>query len=251
MNQFLHRMAGISRLRKVSELALLLRHASDRLAFQAADNLPFKSALVIAPHPDDEAIGPGGLILNLKQAGLPCHVVWLTGGDVGGKVAVRRAEAEAAADTLGLSVAERHFFGYKEGQVMRAKHKLAALIHELKPEVVVAPGFWENHPDHRAASRVTVAACSLSERKPDVWAYEVWTPFLVNFLLKISPQWPTKKKAIACYASQLKQRDYVALAEGLGRYRAAAQALGDYAEGYFVSPLSVYADLIDIALDLV
>ena len=35
--------------------------------------LPFDSALVVAPHADDEALGAGGLIARLTRAGSAVH----------------------------------------------------------------------------------------------------------------------------------------------------------------------------------
>ena len=37
--------------------------------------------LVIAPHPDDESIGAGGLLLRAKQAGAQVRVIFCTSGD--------------------------------------------------------------------------------------------------------------------------------------------------------------------------
>ena len=40
------------------------------------------SALVFAPHPDDEVLGCGGLLAAYQAAGIPAHVVLVTSGDV-------------------------------------------------------------------------------------------------------------------------------------------------------------------------
>src|SRR5438128_691732 len=37
--------------------------------------------LVIAPHPDDDVLGAGGLIRRVVKAGGSVHVVWTTSGD--------------------------------------------------------------------------------------------------------------------------------------------------------------------------
>src|SRR5262245_34849548 len=65
--------------------------------------------LVLAPHPDDEAIGCGGTIHLHRERGERVRVVFLTSGERGiAGVAsetvrtMREAEANAAADILGV-----------------------------------------------------------------------------------------------------------------------------------------------------
>jgi hypothetical protein len=52
--------------------------------------LPFVPTLVLAPHPDDETLGAGGLIVKLSKAGVPVTIVAITDGE------------NAYADTHGL-----------------------------------------------------------------------------------------------------------------------------------------------------
>src|SRR6185436_3329801 len=42
---------------------------------------PTDRLLVIAPHPDDESIGAGGLLLRAKEAGAEVRVIFCTSGD--------------------------------------------------------------------------------------------------------------------------------------------------------------------------
>lgn len=64
-------------------ILLLLPPSSGRLAGETPDALPGQplDVLVIAPHPDDEAIGCGGVMLRAIQQGRRVGVVLLTGGD--------------------------------------------------------------------------------------------------------------------------------------------------------------------------
>jgi len=41
----------------------------------------FRSILVLAPHPDDEILGLGGIILQTLQQGGKVHLVYLTDGE--------------------------------------------------------------------------------------------------------------------------------------------------------------------------
>lgn len=89
--------------------------------------------LVLAPHPDDEVIGCGGVIQRAVAMGLPLRVVFLTYGDanewsflvyrkrpvvmpkaVRTMGEVRHDEALAAAGVLGLSANQLTFLGYPD-----------------------------------------------------------------------------------------------------------------------------------------
>ncbi|MGE5197772.1 MAG: PIG-L deacetylase family protein, partial [Deltaproteobacteria bacterium] len=89
--------------------------------------------LILAPHPDDEAIACAGLIQNAVAAGAQVHVVYLTNGD-SNQLAfiiyekrltfrkgefihmgeVRRAEAVKAMQSLGLKESDLTFLGYPD-----------------------------------------------------------------------------------------------------------------------------------------
>jgi LmbE family N-acetylglucosaminyl deacetylase len=94
---------------------------------------PSDRILVLAPHPDDEVLGCGGVLQRAAAMGLPRRVVFLTYGDnnarsfaayrgrpvvtpeaVIGMAEVRRSEAMAADRTLGLSPDRLTFLGYPD-----------------------------------------------------------------------------------------------------------------------------------------
>lgn len=94
--------------------------------------------LVVAPHPDDETLGTGGLMQRVREAGGRVHVVYLTDGDgypegvrvedhVESPTAAdyrgygrrRRAEARAALNTLKLGRYSYTFLGFPDGGLCR------------------------------------------------------------------------------------------------------------------------------------
>ncbi|HWP64831.1 MAG TPA: PIG-L deacetylase family protein [Candidatus Limnocylindria bacterium] len=98
---------------------------------------PGDRVLVLAPHPDDESLGCGGVLHAAARAGIPAHVVFLTNGDANelsflvwerrpvltpaGTLAMgrRRAEeARAAARALGLPDSATIFLGYPDAGTM-------------------------------------------------------------------------------------------------------------------------------------
>jgi LmbE family N-acetylglucosaminyl deacetylase len=95
--------------------------------------VPGDRILVLAPHPDDEVLGCGGIIQRAKSMNLPVHVVFLTYGDfnewsfmiyrkipplsasaVQGMGMVRHNEAITADATLGLAPEDLTFLGYPD-----------------------------------------------------------------------------------------------------------------------------------------
>jgi mycothiol S-conjugate amidase len=102
--------------------------AAEPFSFQDGDRI-----LVLAPHPDDEVLGAGGILRQAVRRGLAVRVVFLTHGDSnewsflayrrrpvltpGGALAmggIRHQEALAAAAALGIPVQDLTFLGYPD-----------------------------------------------------------------------------------------------------------------------------------------
>src|SRR5258708_3572481 len=94
--------------------------------------------VVVAPHPDDEVLGAGGLIQQAHAVGAEVHVIYLTSGDhnqiafklynlrlhLGPKQyigfgAMRQREATAAPAILGLSRDQLTFLGYPDYRTIK------------------------------------------------------------------------------------------------------------------------------------
>src|SRR5215831_4490116 len=116
--------------------------------------------LVVAPHPDDEAIGCGGAIRLHRGRGDPVHVVFLTSGehyadDVPAEAsrAVREAEAEKAGRIL--DVQEVAFLRLPDLGLAEiidgAADRLRPVVETRAPALIYLPHPEESHPDHAAA----------------------------------------------------------------------------------------------------
>ena len=134
------------------------------------------SALVIAAHPDDIEFGCAGTVARWVSEGAHVTYALLTNGAVGSSdslmtrarlAELREAEQRAAAKVLGVDQVE--FLGYEDGLLepsLEVRKQVVRLIRRVRPEVVVTTDptsryFGEqyiNHPDHRAAGEVTLAA---------------------------------------------------------------------------------------------
>jgi bacillithiol biosynthesis deacetylase BshB1 len=176
--------------------------------------------LVVAAHPDDAEISVGGTMLLLARAGRRVGVVDLTRGELGtrGSAADRARETEAANKILGLAV--RHNLELPDGRVeptIVARERLAAIVREHAPDVVLAHHVDDLHPDHRTAgelartawylsglSRLADPAASRPARRPSrLYHFMGHVPFDPTFVVDIGPVWEEKVRLLRCYASQL------------------------------------------------
>lgn len=221
-----------------------------------------EKVLVLAPHMDDEAIGCGGTLALHAQRGAQITVVFLTDGRNGSSevavmygeererrqqelIQIRTSEARAALQRLGAS--RMVCLDAEDGaldQCEWAAEKLREVLLRLQPEIVYLPFYLEEHPDHRAASRVLLDAVAGTSLQFQCMGYEVWTPLFPNCLVRIDATVELKKQAIQEYRSQLAQADYLHASIGLNAHRSAGlmNAHGGYAEAFHVTSLNEYRE---------
>lgn len=149
-----------------------------------------RALLSVHPHPDDETIACGGILARYAEEGVRVKVVTCTAGEEGENLAgielgdeemtaIRVRELAAALDALGVT--DHEFLGYRDSGMAgepsneladsfhradldEAAGRLAAIIRELRPEVVISDdetGTY-GHPDHIKANRVTDRAIELA-----------------------------------------------------------------------------------------
>ncbi|MEO8215848.1 MAG: PIG-L family deacetylase [Acidobacteriota bacterium] len=224
--------------------------AEQKLVPFQAEALRGEKLLVLAPHPDDEVIGCGGLIEQHVRERRRVRVLIATDGSAahGSKeqpdlAAVRKAEAIEGLRILGAPAPQ--FLGFTDRQLSDAGEDLIAAlrkeIREFSPDLIALPSPIEIHPDHVALTRAFV---DLVQSEVDrlgslavcrVAFYEVSQPIRPNLLLDITASLETKLSALRAHATQLTTRRYDAYARGLNEYRAMTLPDGSSAaEAYFV-----------------
>ncbi|MDZ7833050.1 MAG: glycosyltransferase [Desulfobacterales bacterium] len=212
--------------------------------YQETD-LTGKRVLVLAPHPDDETLGCGGSLIRHVKAGDSVKVVFLTDGakgDFSGQdepeayMAVRRQEAIAACSRLGIG--DREFWSFADrslAETPRALEKLSSLFAAWRPELVYAPSPFEFHPDHRAAAFLVFALSLCCRFDFDIAFYEVNQPLKVNCLVDITAVAEAKYEAIGVYESQLREKNFLDLTQGLNRFRSMTLSESAvYAEAFYL-----------------
>ncbi len=196
------------------------------------------SALVLAPHYDDEVLGCGGLVARLTAGGAAVRALFLSdsGGDypdAGARAAYsrrRRQEAKEAAKVLGLAgIDHLDLPDGNLGQHLEAMDDgIRRALLSQRPSLLLAPAPLEASPDHRAAFRAVhdlLGSVRQGDalwplvRDLDVLAYEINHPLRPDLLVDVSEQVATLERAMACYASQQEQHDYLTACLGLAKFR--------------------------------
>lgn len=174
--------------------------------------------LAIFAHPDDAELLAGGALIRSVDRGERVGILDLTQGEMGSKgtVETRKRESDAAAEIMGVALRRNAGFpdaGLDAGVASRLK--LAALIRELQPEVIVTHWLEGRHPDHKIAARLVVESSYLAGlRKLDAPGAPFRPRKVVHasifrddtpnptFIIDITSQVERKMRAIACYESQ-------------------------------------------------
>ena len=123
------------------------------------------SAIAIAAHPDDIEFLMAGTLLRLKQAGYEIHYFNLADGCCGSTVTdrettarIRLAEAQEAAKFLGATHYRPICHDLEIFYEKSLLAKVAAVIREAKPEIVLTHAPSDYMEDHQNACRLAVTA---------------------------------------------------------------------------------------------
>ncbi len=121
--------------------------------------------LAIAAHRDDVEQTCGGTLVKAAQRGQRTGILDLTRGEMGtrGTAEDREREANDAAKILGAGW--RRALDIPDGRVENTwenRLKVAAVIRETRPRVIILPYWKGRHPDHYTTSILGYEACFLA-----------------------------------------------------------------------------------------
>lgn len=191
------------------------------------------SVLVVAPHPDDETLGCGGLIASKRALRANVTIVFLTDGSAGTRKPGaaeddlrerRRAEAIAAAEQLGVPRSQLHFCDHPDGGLKnfhgedreKIVEHLKSLIEQTNARAVYAPHRCDGHPDHQTAYELAECAAACADGGVKLYQYAIWMwwsqPLGMRLRWKdvarrsfhrVDAMLARKHRALRCHASQL------------------------------------------------
>ena len=210
--------------------------------------------LAIGPNPDAGGLGAGGTLPAHVRRGLRVGILALPRGELAsnGTPATRLAEAARAASILG--VASRHNLGLPDGGLGPEEAQVRALARALRafrPRLVLFPFAPDRNPDHGGAARLIeralfAAALRRYEAGLPPHRVELAAAYFINdsvtpsFVIDVSDDYETKRRAIAAHASQfgpggvptvINRPSFLAAIEARDRYFGSLVGVA-YAEGF-------------------
>jgi bacillithiol biosynthesis deacetylase BshB1 len=233
--------------------------------------------LAIAAHRDDVEQTCGGTLLKAAQRGQRTGILDLTQGEMGtrGTADDRAREATDAANILGACW--RRALDIPDGRVENTwenRLKVASVIREVRPRVVILPYWKGRHPDHYTTSTLGYEACFLAGLKKldpqgalaaDSARLPPHRPFKIiyctlyydvrpTFVVDITDQFDKKFASIMAYKSQYQDQEagkdlfpahdeIHARVESMARFYGALGGV-KYGEPFFQKEVGLVEDLL-------
>ena len=151
-----------------------------------------KCVMILAPHPDDESLGCGGLISILGKQKIKVFVTFITDGSLShpnskkypsDKLAtLRKAEAIAALNELGvdetciffMNKKDRALPCYNEACFFENCEDLKHIIAACKPDLIFVTYEKDPHPDHRATWQMLMQIKRQKTEQFSILEYIIW-----------------------------------------------------------------------------
>ena len=226
--------------------------------------------LAIAAHRDDVEQTCGGTLLKMASLGHSTGILDLTRGELGTRGTAEDREREAIAAAKILKVSWRAALDIPDGRVENTwenRLKVARVIREQRPRVVILPYWKGRHPDHYTCSTLGYEACFLAglakldlEGKPHrpfkiVYA-TLYYDIRPSFVVDITEHFEQRLESVYAYKSQFTDQeagraDFPAHAEIRERVGAMASYYGmlvgvRYAEPFLQKEIGLVEDLMAI-----
>lgn len=168
--------------------------------------------LVIAPHPDDESIGCGG-ILSLYPNNF--EVICLTHGN---ENSIRKVEMRNAMET---SKIKYKILDLKDKKICDG-YEIFKNIDISSFDIIFIPYVFDQHKDHKSVSLLLSKLIKTSKHKKSlkIAFYEVWSTLnMPNYYIDISSVITQKIAKINAHCSQISTKEYATKILGLNSYR--------------------------------
>ena len=172
--------------------------------------------LAIAAHRDDVEQTCGGALLKMAERGRLTAILDLTQGEMGTRGTVEDRAREAGEAARILKVSWRQALDIPDGRVENTydnRIKVARVIRQLRPRVLILPYWQARHPDHATASVLGYEAAFLAglakldlgvpPHRPYKIVYaSLYADVRPTFVVDISEQFDTRFAALMAYRSQ-------------------------------------------------
>ena len=194
--------------------------------------------LVIAPHPDDESIGCGGI---LKLFPDNFDVISLTHGD---ETDIRHLEMNEAMEFA--QIKNLKMLNLPDKNIISGQKEFNE-IDISKYNYIFIPYIFDQHKDHKSVSVLLNEKLKHGNYKPNlkIAYYEVWSAInMPQYYVNITKVIEDKKKMINFHKSQVASKDYADKISGLNSYRGLLRNLGAV-EAFSVLDVSDFQKLVN------
>jgi N-acetylglucosamine malate deacetylase 1 len=226
--------------------------------------------LALAAHRDDVEQTCGGTLLKMAERGYRTGILDLTRGEMGTRGSAEDREREAAEAARILRVCWRAALDIPDGRVENTwenRLRVARVIREQRPRVLILPYWKGRHPDHYTASVLGYEACFLAgltkldmhgaPHRPFKIVYAtLYYDVRPTFVVDISEQFEARFQSLMAYKSQFSDQDagkdlFPAQAEIRARVESMARFYGTlggvtYAEPFLQKEVGLVDDLLQI-----
>lgn len=172
--------------------------------------------LALAAHRDDVEQTCGGTLLKMAERGHRTGILDLTQGEMGTRGTAEDRAREAAEAARILKVGVRQALDIPDGRVENTwenRLKIARVIRQQRPRVLILPYWKGRHPDHYAASVLGYEAAFLAGLKRLPIEGEPHRPYKIlyaslyydvrpSFVVDITDQFEARLQALLAYRSQ-------------------------------------------------
>jgi LmbE family N-acetylglucosaminyl deacetylase len=183
-----------------------------------------KTVLVVAAHPDDDAIGCSGTIAKHIESGDDVHLVFMTNG-VGSRnkalvadVKNRKIALQKAVNILKISSICTFDFPDNKMDIVALLdivQPIENVINKLQPQIIYTHHIGDLNIDHQITHKAVMTAC---RPQPGfcvnrIYAFEVlsstdwqtpgYSPFICNAYINISSQIKIKRKVLEAYSKEM------------------------------------------------
>jgi len=145
----------------------------------------YEYIVVVAPHPDDETLGAGGLIAACGERGIRVRVIVVTDGSgshpgsetTPGELALLRAAEVTQAVALLNPDAELELLWHRDGSTEESRDAIRADLERVAAgaDLVVAPWRGDGHRDHRVVGELC-ASLSIPIVEYPIWMWHWGSP---------------------------------------------------------------------------
>ena len=181
--------------------------------------------VVVSPHPDDDVLGAGGVMIEAAEKGRAVFSVTVTDGRgsprkgpaISDEEMVERRQKESMAALKVAGAAGGFYLRRKssdlEGEGGKAVEKdLKGLFEWLTPGEVYLPAPYERHKTHQRVTRLALEALrSIPAAKPLLFGYSLWGGFWgekQRLVRDISPFIRKKVEAVLAHSTQIAYKNY-------------------------------------------